>query len=67
MFQSFKLLVHTTNRACPHCGGKRLERKKRWFWMRLIKDSKYYRCRQCQRKSLLIGVIAKRRSRKRPS
>lgn len=67
IFKSFKFIFNTTNRACPYCGGKRLERKKRWVWMRLINGSKYYRCRTCQRKSLLVGVTTKRRSRKRSS
>ena len=65
IFEAFKPYVHTKKRICPHCGGRRLRREKRYFWMRLIQDSKYYHCLQCRRKTLLIGVISKRSGYKR--
>ena len=52
-----KMISLVRHKACPKCGSSDLERKRRRFWMRLIKHSKRYRCMDCEQSFLYSEVL----------
>lgn len=42
-------------KRCPTCGGADFTRKHRSFWMRWFSGSRYFICRHCRTRVLLLG------------